>query len=653
MSANDLTIPPHQNGDTQGADSNNMLKANPDFDLTRPIPSDVGGMRSSLASYGDPHFSLFLRKVFIKGLGYTEEALSKPIIGIINTFSAFNPCHANAPQLVEACKRGILAAGGLPMEFPTISIHESFSSPTSMYLRNLMAMDTEEMIRGQPVDAVIAIGGCDKTVPAQLMGAISANKPFIPLITGPMMPGSVKGVRVGACTDCRNNWAKYRAGEIDVEDIMAVNEELAPTGGTCGVMGTASTMACIVAGLGLTDLRSGATAAAVSSARLRVAEHTGSAAVSMLSKHKSGTSMTPQSILTRESFLNAITILQAIGGSTNAIVHLMAIINRHPDAAVHSITLNDVDEIGRRTPLLVDLKPSGDGYMTDFHNAGGMLALLHTLRPSGVLHEQARTYTGQTLGEMLDATPFKSFPYSAQIIRPVHEPLYPASSLCVLRGNLAPDGCVTKASASKDRHLLKHRGPACVFANSKDLAERIDDPNLDVSKDSVLVLQGIGPIGNPGMPEAGLIPIPRKLGAQGVGDMLRISDGRMSGTAGGTVVLHVSPESADPNSVLGVVRDGDVITIDVEARSLNVELSEDEIQKRIATRKKGLAGTSPETNGKAAEDGKSRNGRENAWSDRTRMRGYRGLYERHVNQAHLGCDFDFLMHSGPGIEGGS
>ena len=647
MSANDLTMPSHHKGDDHESNQSSILKSNPDYDLSRPIPTDTGGMRSSLASYGDPHFSLFLRKVFIKGLGYTEEALGKPIIGIINTFSAFNPCHANAPQLVEACKRGILAAGGLPMEFPTISIHESFSSPTSMYLRNLMSMDTEEMIRAQPVDAVIAIGGCDKTVPAQLMGAISANKPFIPLITGPMMPGSVQGVRVGACTDCRNNWAKYRAGEIDVEDIMAVNEELAPTGGTCGVMGTASTMACIVAALGLTELRSGATAAAVSSARLRVAEHTGSAAVSMLSKHKSGTSMAPQSILTRESFLNAITVLQAIGGSTNAVVHLMAIINRHPDPNVHSITLNDIDDIGRHTPLLVDLKPSGEGYMTDFHNAGGILALLHTLRPSGLLHEQARTYTGQTLGELLDTTPFKTFAYSTQIIRPLSDPLYPASSLCVLQGNIAPQGSVTKASASKNRSLLKHTGPACVFANSKDLAERIDHPDLDVSKDSVLVLQGIGPIGNPGMPEAGLVPIPRKLGAQGVGDMLRISDGRMSGTAGGTVVLHVSPESADPESVFGVIQDGDVISIDVEARRLNVDISAEEIERRIVKRKEVMTAGSEQDLG--GEGRKLRNGRENAWSDRTSMRGYRGLYERHVNQAHLGCDFDFLTWQGPGV----
>lgn len=391
-----------------------------DYDLSQPITSTTG-LRQGLASYGDAHFSLFLRKVFIKALGYSDDSLSKPIIGLINTYSAFNPCHSNVPQLIEAAKRGILASGALPVEFPTISIHESFSSPTSMYLRNLMAMDTEEMVAAQPVDAVIAIGGCDKTVPAQLMGGISANKPYLPLITGPMMPGSVKGVRVGACTDCRNNWAKYRAGEIDMEEIMGVGEELAPTGGTCGVMGTASTMACIVAGLGLTDLRSGATAAAVSSARLRVAEETGRRAVQLLKlgSERGGSGVRPQELLSKASFENAITVLQAIGGSTNAVVHLMAIINRHP-AVAGRLTLADFDRIGRKTPLLVDLKPSGDNYMTDFHNAGGMLALMQRLRP--LLNLDARTYTGQTLGEVLDATPFRGFAYSDKVIRPLDNP---------------------------------------------------------------------------------------------------------------------------------------------------------------------------------------------------------------------------------------
>lgn len=603
-----------------------------DYNLSRPITS-TSGLRQGLTSYGDAHFSLFLRKVFIKALGYSDSALSSPIVGIINTYSSFNPCHSHVPQLIESVKRGVLASGGLPVDFPTISIHESFSSPTSMFLRNLMAMDTEEMIRAQPVDAVVMIGGCDKTVPAQLMGGVSANKPALPLITGPMMPGSVKGVRVGACTDCRSNWAKYRAGAIDVEDIMDVNEELAPTGGTCGVMGTASTMACVTAGLGLLELRGGATAAAVSSARLRVAEQAGRNAVALLKMENNRNR--PQDLLTRESFLNAITVLQAIGGSTNAVVHLMAIINRHPRVA-GTINLKTFDDIGRKTPLLVDLKPSGDNYMTDFHNAGGMLALLHTLRP--LLHLNALTYCGKTLGELLDSTPFKSFDYSRQIVRPLDNPLHPNSSLVILYGNICPNGAVLKASASKDRRLLHHRGTVCVFENSADLAKRIDDPDLDVTENSILVLKSIGPVGNPGMPEAGLIPIPQKLGRQGVLDMLRISDGRMSGTAGGTIILHISPESADVDSVFGVVENGDRLVCDVESRRLSLEVEDSVLAQRIAQRRQRAEQSTSQR--KQPPD-------QEPWFERANRRGYRGLYEREVNQAHLGCDFRFLTAEGP------
>ncbi|KAF7294657.1 hypothetical protein MIND_01002500 [Mycena indigotica] len=566
-----------------------------DYDLSHPIDTR-SGLRQGLTSYGDPHFSLFLRKAFIKAAGYGEDALSRPVIGIINTGSGYNPCHANVPQLVEAVKRGVQQAG----------------APSSMFLRNLMSMDTEEMIKAQPMDACIMIGGCDKTVPAQLMGGISANKPVLPLLTGPMMPGSYRGKRLGACTDCRNNWADYRAGIIDIEEIAAINNELVPTSGTCGVMGTASTMAAITAALGLMPLE-GASAPAVSSARLRIAEATGRNAVSAISEgHK------PQHILSRESFLNAITVLQAIGGSTNAVVHLMAIINRHPTVA-GTITLDTFDEIGRNTPLLVDLKPSGDNYMTDFHNAGGMTALLHHLRP--LLHLSVLTITGQTLGEVLDAATNHDFPFSREIIHPLAHPLYPASSIVVLRGNLAPGGAVIKASASQDRRLLSHSGPAVVFVNTTDLALRIDDPDLQVTPDSVLVLQNIGPIGNPGMPEAGLIPIPRKLGVLGVTDMLRLSDGRMSGTAGGTVVLHISPESAQLDSVFGVVQNGDIIKCDLESRRLSLEVSEEEIARRIAERKENQPVVA-------------------------KKRGYRGLYERSVNQAQHGADFDFLTAAG-------
>ncbi|RAK96500.1 dihydroxy-acid and 6-phosphogluconate dehydratase [Aspergillus ibericus CBS 121593] len=424
-----------------------------------PLPSTTG-LRQTLPSYGDAHFSLFLRKVFIKALGYSEDTLSRPIIEIINTNSGFNPCHGNAPQLLEAAKRGIHLNGGIAIDFPTISIHEGFSHPTSMFLRNLMSMDTEEMIRAQPVDACVMIGGCDKTVPAQIMGGISANKPVLPLLTGPMMPGSPRGKRVST---------------IDVEEIMAVNEELAPTIGTCGVMGTASTMACITAAP-----RSDSLAGCIC---------TGCVCVPLALQSK-------RTLLSVESFYNAAIVLQAIGGSTNAMVHLMAIVNRHPDIK-GTFTLETLDRIGRTTPLLVDLKPS------------------------------------ETMGEVLDRTPFRDFEHSRSIIRPLEDPLYPCSSLAMVYGNIASDGAVIKASASKDKRLLKHEGRAVVFENSQDLAMRIDDPELEVTADSVLVLKGIGPIGNPGMPEAGMIPIPRKLAAQGVMDMLRVSDGRMSGTAGG------------------------------------------------------------------------------------------------------------------------
>ncbi|KAH8201922.1 hypothetical protein TruAng_003914 [Truncatella angustata] len=584
--------------DHEASKSIEREQAPSDYDISAPITAQHG-LRQGLTSYGDAHFSLFLRKVFIKALGYSEDALSRPIIGVVNTYSSFNPCHANVPQLIEAVKRGVQLSGGLAIDFPTISIHESFASPTSMFLRNLMSMDTEEMIKAQPCDAVVLIGGCDKTTPAQLMGAISANKPVAHLVTGPMMPGSHRGQRIGACTDCRNNWAAFRAGTIDIEDISAINDELAPTSGTCGVMGTASTMACILVALGLMPF-AGASAPAVSSARLRIAEQTGHIAVSLATS----SALKTRALLNRNSFLNAITVLQAIGGSTNAVVHLLAIIGRHPEVA-GTIDLDTIDEIGRKTPLLVDLKPSGENYMTDFHNSGG-----------------------RTLGQEMVAATFIQIPRNLSCIQPFHEPLYPASSLVVLRGNLAPRGAVMKASASKDRRLLQHSGKAVVFANSADLAQRIDDPNLDVDADSVLVLQSIGPKGNPGMPEAGLIPIPRKLAAKGVQDMLRLSDGRMSGTAGGTIVLHISPESAQPDSVLGIIRDGDWISCDVEKRALHVDVSDEEITARIRNRKE-------------TDD----------FSDLgVGERGYRGLYKRSVLQAEHGADFDFLTAAGPTTE---
>lgn len=388
-------------------------------------------------------------------------------------------------------------------------------------------------------------------------------------------------------------------------------------------MGTASTMACITAALGMMPLR-GASAPAVSSARLRIAEETGANAVAVAKSTRK-----PQDILTNESFFNAITVLQAIGGSTNAVVHLLAIANRHPQLQ-GVITLKTFEEIGKKTPLLIDLKPSGENYMNDFHDAGGMLALLQVLRP--LLHLSAMTITGQTLGEVLDTLQRTRVPFEQSIIRPLSNPLFPSSSLAVLYGNLAPNGAVIKASASKDRSLLSHTGPAVVFENTADLAHRIDDPDLPVTKDSVLVLKGIGPIGNPGMPEAGLIPIPKKLAAVGVKDMLRISDGRMSGTAGGTIILHISPEAAVPDSPFGVVETGDLITCDIDKRRIQVSVSDAVLHSRIAHRKQLLE----------AETG--------SVQARKPRRGYRGLYERSVNQAHEGTDFDFLTASGANVE---
>ncbi|KAK5116922.1 hypothetical protein LTR62_006643 [Meristemomyces frigidus] len=592
-----------------------------DYDLSTPI--DPKGLRQGLTSYGDPHFSLFLRKVFLKAAGYGEDALSRPIVGIVNTSSGFNPCHGNIAQILEALKRGIQLHGGLAIDFPTISLHESFASPTSMFLRNLMAMDTEEMIKAQPVDVVVAIGGCDKTVPAQLMGAISANKPVLSLVTGPMMPGRFKGERIGACTDCRSHWAAYRAGTVEVEDIVGINEELAPTVGTCGVMGTASTMACLTVALGLMPFN-GAAAPAVSSARMRVAEETGALAVAVSANIET---RRPQQILSRESFLNAMIVLQAIGGSTNAVVHLMAIINRHPETN-GTLDLKSFDDIGRRVPLLVDLKPSGENYMHDFHNAGGMLALLHTLRP--LLHLNALTITGNTLETELNTKPFKPFPFSHQLIRPLSNPIYPNSALVTLYGNLAPNGAILKAAASKDRTLLEHEGPAVVFENTTDLALRIDSEDLPVTKDSVLVLKSIGPIGNPGMPEAGVIPIPRKV--KGANDLLRLSDGRMSGTAGGTIVLHISPESGIVDSPFGIVEDGDMIRLSLSERKLELKVGDEEIAARVRRREELL-----KVEGKVVHRGRVVG---------SRKRGYRGLYEMHVNQAEEGADFDFLTAKG-------
>ncbi len=562
-------------------------------------PADAAtGISKGLTNYGDRGFSLFLRKAFIKGAGYTDSALQRPVIGITNTGSSYNPCHGNAPQLIEAVKRGILMAGGLPMDFPTISVHESFSAPTSMYLRNLMSMDTEEMIRAQPMDAIVLIGGCDKTVPAQLMGAASAGIPAIQLITGSMLTGSHRSERVGACTDCRRYWGKFRAEEIDAEEIADVNNQLVASVGTCSVMGTASTMACIAEALGMT-VPGGASPPAVTADRIRIAEQTGTEAVRMA---RGG--LTIDKILTPAAFENAMRVLLAIGGSTNGLVHLAAIAGRMG----YDIDLKALDRMGRDTPVLLDLKPSGDHYMEDFHHAGGMATLLRELKP--LLNLDALTVTGRTLGEEID----RAGPGFAQdVVRPRSNPIYPQGGIAVLRGNLAPGGAIIKQSAAHPR-LMEHEGRAVVFENAADLAHRIDSDDLDVTADDILVLKNIGPKGAPGMPEAGYIPIPRKLARAGVKDIVRISDGRMSGTAFGTIVLHVTPESA-AGGPLAHVRNGDRITLSVARRELTLQVGDEELARRA---------------------------REQPVAVPTAERGYRKLFLTTVNQADQGVDFDFL-----------
>jgi dihydroxy-acid dehydratase len=564
-----------------------------------PSNDDGAGLNKGLTNYGDIDFSLFLRKAFIKGAGYSDDALSRPIVGIANTGSGYNACHGNAPQLIEAVKRGVMLAGGIPVEFPTISVHESFAHPTSMYLRNLMSMDTEEMIRAQPMDAVVLIGGCDKTVPAQLMGAISANVPAIQLVTGSMLTGSHRGERVGACTDCRRFWAAFRGDEIDREEIEEVNNKLVASVGTCSVMGTASTMACVTEALGMM-MPGGASAPAVTADRIRIAERTGAQAVAMIR-----TRLTPEKILSAESFENALRVLLAIGGSTNGIVHLTAIAGR----LGIGIDLAQLDRMSMETPVLLDLKPSGRHYMEDLHRAGGMVTVLRELRP--LLHLDAMTVTGRTMGEEIDAAE-PAFPQD--VVRSLADPIYRQGGIAVLRGNISPRGAIIKQSAASAQ-LMEHEGRAVVFEDMNDLASRIDDPGLDVAPDDVLVLKRIGPVGAPGMPEAGYIPIPKKLGRMGVKDMVRISDGRMSGTAAGTIVVHVTPESAI-GGPLAAVRTGDRIRLSVEDRVLSVLLSDAELAQRMAALMPPVS--EPEA------------------------RGYRKLFLKSVMQADQGCDFDFL-----------
>jgi dihydroxy-acid dehydratase len=520
----------------------------------------TSGIRRGLTRYGDLEFSGYLRKAFIKAMGYSDDALARPIVGITNTFSDFNPCHATVPQIIAAVKRGVMLAGALPMEFPTISIHESFAYPTSMYLRNLMALDTEEMIRAQPVDAVVLIGGCDKTIPAQLMAAASANVPAIVVPTGPMLTRTHRGERLGACTDCRRYWAKFRAGEIDQREIGAVNERLAPTAGTCMVMGTASTMACIAEVLG-TSLPGAATIPAVHAERLRLAEASGARAAALATEE--------------------------LRPARDRRFHQCA---DPPDRdrcaswrAHRSRPLRRAWTQGPGAGRLEAHRPTLYGALARSRRAQRRVARARNLaaprRPDGQRQDAGRRH--RRIGN-------RSGPAGGAVIK--HSSATPA--------------------------LLRHAGRAVVFDSLDDLERRIDLPELDVAADDVLVLRNAGPRGAPGMPEAGYIPIPKKLAQRGVKDMVRISDARMSGTAFGTIVLHVTPEAA-AGGPLACVQNGDTIRLDVERRSIELGVSPQELSRRSAV----LVARPPEESAS----------------------GYRRLYVEHVLQADLGCDFDFML----------
>jgi dihydroxy-acid dehydratase len=556
------------------------------------------GFAKGLTNYGDPAFSLYLRRSFAKSMGYSGEMLARPVVGIADSKSGFNNCHRHFPELIEAVKRGVLAAGALPIEFPTVSLGEVFLSPTSMMFRNLMSIDVEEMIRAQPMDAVVLVGGCDKTVPAQLMGALSADLPAVQLLAGPMMPTSFQGERLGACTDCRRFWAMHRAGKVSAAEIEIIEGNLATTAGTCAVMGTASTMASITEALGMALPNTGAIPA-VHADRLRAAEESGRRAAGLAQNP-----IRPSEIITPKAVENAQRVLLATGGSTNAIVHLTAIAGR----AGVKVDLKKLNELSDSTPVLIDLKPTGQYYMSDLYAAGGVMAVLRELAP--LLHLDCMTVAGITLGEAIKRHP----PYvDRAVVKPLAEPLAKQGGLVALFGSLAPNGAILKRSAA-DANLFEKEGRAVVFSSLDDLAARVDDPALDVKPDDFMVLQNAGPKSGYAMPEAGYLPIPAKLAKAGLKDMVRISDARMSGTAYGTIVLHVSPEAA-VGGALALVRNGDRIKLSVRERRIDLLVDEKEIQKRRSAWKPPV--TPP-------------------------ARGYAKLYMDHVLQAEHGCDFDFL-----------
>jgi dihydroxy-acid dehydratase len=541
----------------------------------------------------------FSRRANVRALGVSREAFhGKPVIGICNSFSELNNCNAHLRQVAEAVKRGVWAAGGFPLEFPVISLGEQYMKPTTMLFRNLMAMDVEESIRANPVDGVVLLSGCDKTTPAMLMGAASADVPAIMVTGGPTLSGNYKGRIIGQGTDGRKIFDQFRMNQISAEELQEIEGCMVRSAGHCTVMGTASTMAIIAEALGMT-LPGAAAIPAPDSRRMALAEMSGRRAVEMVREE-----LAPSKVLTRAAFENAITVDMAVGGSTNAVVHLLAIAGRTP----HKLRLDDFDSISRRTPFLVDVRPSGKHMMEDFFYAGGVPAVMRELLP--LLHRDSLTVNGKPIEENVREAPC----HNREVIRGLQQPIFGEGGTVVLRGNLCPDGAVLKQTAASPE-LCEHTGPAYVFESYQQMHDTIDSMDLPVDRDTVLVMKGCGPKGAPGMPEWGHIPMPKVLLAKGVSDCVRISDARMSGTSFGTVVLHVSPESG-VGGPLAIVQTGDRITLSAAQRSLHLHVEADEIARRLA----GIQAAAPHY-----------------------TRGYGKLFLDHVTQAHLGCDFDFLQ----------
>jgi L-arabonate dehydrase len=563
------------------------------------MPIDDPTKLRSYSWFNGKEYYNFSRRANVRALGVSREAFhGKPVIGICNSFSELNNCNAHLRQVAEAVKRGVWAAGGFPLEFPVISLGEQYMKPTTMMFRNLMAMDVEESIRANPVDGVVLLSGCDKTTPAMLMGAASADVPAIIVTGGPTLSGNYKGRIIGQGTDGRKIFDQFRMNQISPEELQEIEGCMVRSAGHCTVMGTASTMAIIAEALGMT-LPGAAAIPAPDSRRMAIAELSGRRAVEMVRE-----GLVPSKVLTRAAFENAITVDMAVGGSTNAVVHLLAIAGRTP----HKLRLDDFDSISRRTPFLVDVRPSGKHMMEDFFYAGGVPAVMRELLP--LLHRDSLTVNGKPIEENVCEAPC----HNREVIRCLGQPIFCEGGTVVLRGNLCPDGAVLKQTAASPE-LCEHTGPAYVFESYQQMHDMVDSLDLPVDRDTVLVMKGCGPKGAPGMPEWGHIPMPKVLLAKGVDDCVRISDARMSGTSFGTVVLHVSPESGI-GGPLAIVQTGDRITLSASKRSLQLHVDADEIARRLSR----IQPAAPHY-----------------------TRGYGKLFLDHVTQAHLGCDFDFLQ----------